>query len=140
MITAEQIAHFQTFGFLALKQAFSSNEMAEIVRVFDNLLEKDQQGKPALDEKQQSRYHRLQSVYGIAERHPTLTGLVADDRIYETVCQLLGDGCRWPSAPKDTIILGIQDGIQMAAAPKTIFLSRFHCIWIHSPKIPAACA
>ena len=95
MITTEQIAHFQTFGFLALKQAFSPDEMAEIGRVFDNLLEKDRQGQPVLDEKQQSRYHRLQSIYGIAERHPTLTGLVADDRIYETVCQLLGHGCRW---------------------------------------------
>ena len=90
MITTEQIAHFQTFGFLALKQAFSPEEMAEISRVFDTLLEKDRRGKPVLEEKQQSRYHRLQSIYGIAERHPTLTGLVADDRIYETVCQLLG--------------------------------------------------
>lgn len=95
MITAEQIVHFQTFGFLGLKQAFSPEEMGEIGRVFDDLLEEDRRGQPALDEKQQSRYHRLQSVYGIAERHPTLTGLVADDRIYEPVCQLLGDGCRW---------------------------------------------
>ena len=95
MITAEPIAHFQTFGFLALKQVFSLDEIAEISWVFDNFLESDRQGEPALDEKQQSRYHRLQSVYGIAERHPLLTGLVADDRIYETVCQLLGDGCRW---------------------------------------------
>ena len=95
MITAEQIAHFQAFGFLGLKQAFSSKEMVKIGRAFDDLLEEDRHGKPALDEKQQSRYHRLQSVYGIAERHPLLTGLVADDRIYETVCQLLGDGCRW---------------------------------------------
>ena len=62
MITAEQIAHFQTFGFLALKQAFSTDEMTEISRVFDNLLEKVRQGQPVLDEKQQSRYHRLQSI------------------------------------------------------------------------------
>ena len=95
MITAEQIAHFQTFGFLALKQAFSRDEMAEIGRVFDTLLESDRLSQPVLDEKQQSRYHRLQSIYGVAERHPTLTGLVADDRIYETVCHLLGHGCRW---------------------------------------------
>ncbi len=95
MITTEQIAHFQTFGFLALKQAFSPDEMVEIGGVFDKVLEEDRQGQPVLDEKQQSRYHRLQSIYGIAERHPTLTELVADNRIYETVCQLLGDGCRW---------------------------------------------
>ena len=95
MIATEQIAHFQTFGFLALKQAFSPDEMAEISRVFDTLLETDRQGQPVLDEKQQSRYHRLQSIYGIAERHPSLTELVADDRIYETVSQLLGHGCRW---------------------------------------------
>ncbi len=65
MITAEQIAHFHTFGFLALPQAFSTDEMMKIGRVFDNLLEEDRQGRPALDKKQQSRYHRLQSVYGI---------------------------------------------------------------------------
>ena len=70
MITTEQIAHFQTFGFLALKQAFSPDEMVEIGGVFDKVLEEDRQGQPMLDEKQQSRYHRLQSVYGIAERHP----------------------------------------------------------------------
>ncbi len=95
MITTEQIAHFQTFGFLALKQAFSFDEMAEISRIFDNILEEDRQGQPTLDEKQQSRYHRLQSIYGIAGRDPLLIGLVADDRIYETVSQLLGHGCRW---------------------------------------------
>lgn len=69
--------------------------MAEISRVFDNSLEEDRQGHASLDEKQQSRYHRLQSIYEIAGRDPLLTRLVADDRIYETVSHLLGHGCRW---------------------------------------------
>ena len=44
MITAEQIAHFQTFGFLGLKQVFSIEEIGEIGRVFDHLLEEDRRG------------------------------------------------------------------------------------------------
>ncbi|MCZ6680818.1 MAG: phytanoyl-CoA dioxygenase family protein [Candidatus Poribacteria bacterium] len=93
--TAEQVAYFETFGFLVLRQAFRPDEMASIGRVFDQLLEEDRQGRPFLDEKLRLRYHRLQSVYGIVERHPLLMGLVEDDRIYETVEQLLGHGCIW---------------------------------------------
>jgi hypothetical protein len=35
MLTDEQVAHFQTFGFIALPQLFSPDEMAEIEREFE---------------------------------------------------------------------------------------------------------
>ena len=88
MITAEQIAYFQTFGFLVLRQAFSSSEIAGISQAFDDLLVQDRQGQPFPGQKRQA-------LYGIAEKSPLLTGLVADDRIYETVEQLLGRGFIW---------------------------------------------
>jgi len=39
VITAAQVAHYQTFGFLALSEAFNSDEMAAIGRTFDELLD-----------------------------------------------------------------------------------------------------
>lgn len=88
MITAEQVAYFHTFGFLALRQAFRSDEMASICREFDDLIVQDRQGQPFPGE-------RRQALYGIAEKSPLLTGLVEDDRIYETVERLLGPGFIW---------------------------------------------
>lgn len=88
MIPAEQAAFFQTFGFLALRQAFRPEEMESIGRAFDDLLDRDRQGRPFPGE-------RRQALYGIAEKSPLLTRLVEDDRIYGTVEQLLGPGFIW---------------------------------------------
>ena len=88
MITKEQIAHFQTFGFLVLRQAFSPDEMDAISQKFDELLDKDRDGQPFPGESRQA-------LYGIAEMDPLLTDLVEDDRIYETVESLLGEGFIW---------------------------------------------
>ena len=46
MITAEQVAHYQTFGFLALRAAFKRDEMAAIGRTFDELLDQEREGRP----------------------------------------------------------------------------------------------
>ena len=46
MITAEQVVHYQTFGFLALRQAFKRDEMVAIGRTFDELLDQERQGRP----------------------------------------------------------------------------------------------
>ena len=61
MITAEQLAHFETFGYLALRQAFSQEEMEAISEDFDRLLDEERQGKPFPAESRQS-------LYGIAEK------------------------------------------------------------------------
>ena len=46
MITAEQVVHYQTFGFLALRQAFNRDEIVAIGRTFDELLDQERQGRP----------------------------------------------------------------------------------------------
>ena len=88
MITADQLAHFETFGYLALRQAFSQEEMEAIGEEFDRLLDEERQGKPFPAESRQS-------LYGIAEKSALLTGLVEDDRIYETMEGLLGPAFSW---------------------------------------------
>ncbi|MCZ6680674.1 MAG: phytanoyl-CoA dioxygenase family protein [Candidatus Poribacteria bacterium] len=88
MITEEQIAYFQTFGFLVLRQAFGPDEMNAIGQKFDDLLDKDRGGQPFPGVSRQA-------LYGIAENVPLLTSLVEDDRIYKTVESLLGDGFIW---------------------------------------------
>jgi hypothetical protein len=87
-ITPEQITFFRTFGFLALRQAFRTEEMAAIRREFDALLAQDRQGEAFSGT-------RRQALYALAEKSALLTGLVVDDRIYGTVEQLLGPGFIW---------------------------------------------
>jgi hypothetical protein len=88
MISVEQIAFFQTFGYLYLPQLFSPDEMAVISERFDHWLDKERDGAPFPGETRQS-------LYGIAELEPLFTNLVADDRIYSTVESLLGKGFLW---------------------------------------------
>jgi hypothetical protein len=87
-INSEQITFFQTFGFLPLRQAFRTEEISAIGREFDILLARDRQGEPFPGT-------RRQALYAIAEKSAMLTRLVADDRIYQTVEQLLGPGFLW---------------------------------------------
>ena len=88
MVTAEQLAHFETFGFLALRKAFSREEVMAISEEFDRLLDEDREGEPFPGETRQS-------LYGIAERSELLTDLVEDDRIYKTMEGLFGPGFHW---------------------------------------------
>ena len=88
MLTAEQIAHFETFGFLIRRQCFSSKEMEKISRAFDEVLTEDRQGQPFAGETRQA-------VLGLIEKRPLLSALVEDDRVYEPLEQLLGPGFVW---------------------------------------------
>ena len=88
MLTTEQIAHFETFGFVIRQQCFSATEMAEISRAFDDVLAEDRKGRP-FDGKAR------QGVLGFIEKRPLLSGLVEDDRIFEPLEQLLGPGFVW---------------------------------------------
>ena len=84
----QQAIHYKTFGLLVLPQAFAAAEVAAIRRIFDILLAEDRGGKPFSGE-------RRQTLFGIVEKHPLLTQLVEDDRIYATVENLLGSGFSW---------------------------------------------
>ena len=88
MLSAEQRAHFETFGYLVLRQAFSTQEVAEISREFDDVLAADRQGKPFAGD-------RRQAVLGFVEQRPILTRLVESDQVFEAMEQLLGADFVW---------------------------------------------
>ena len=88
MLNAEQLAHFETFGYLVLRQAFSPEETAEISRAFDDVLATDRRGQAFDGEKRQG-------VLGVIEQRPVLTRLVESDLIFEAMEQLLGPGFVW---------------------------------------------
>ena len=74
MTTTEQKAHFDTFGFLFMRELFSPKDMTGITREADDVLSEDRQGQPVPDEGQ--------TVVKIVERRALLTQLAEDDRIY----------------------------------------------------------
>ena len=80
MTSAEQVAHYQTFGFLSLRGAFNPDEVAAIGAVFDQLLARERGGKPFAGESRQT-------FFGIAEQDPLLSQMVEGGRIYQTVEQ-----------------------------------------------------
>jgi hypothetical protein len=85
MLTTQQIAHFETFGFLVLRRLFDERETDGIRRLLDEQLEADREGRP-YDES------RKQTMFGFLESRPELTGLLEDDRLYGPLGQLLGEG------------------------------------------------
>ena len=46
MLTNQQKAHFDAFGFLAVRQLFSPDEVDTIIREFDAAMLEDRGGKP----------------------------------------------------------------------------------------------
>ena len=82
MITAEQKAHFEAFGFLILRQRFTPQEMEEIREASVEVI-KQKGGEDALSG---DRF----ALMGFMERHPRLYGLVDDERIHEIPETLLG--------------------------------------------------
>ena len=83
MLTAEQVAHFQTFGFLVLRQLFTGDEISVMKREAEETYDDDRGGKPFDGEETQY----IQPFY---ERKPYLSTLVDDDRIYSIGEDLLG--------------------------------------------------
>lgn len=88
MLTDAQVAHFQTFGFLVLRNAFSSAEMDVIRDHFDEVMTANRDGTPFDGAK-------TQTVLWFAEQNPELARLAEDDRIYGPVGQLLGEDFIW---------------------------------------------
>lgn len=86
MLTKEQVEYFECFGFLHLRQAFSNAEVEEITDAAEEIFDAEL-GQLVGEEYGDVDY--------IVERHPRLTQLVTDARIYEPVRQLLGDDFLW---------------------------------------------
>ena len=87
MLSTEQVAHFHTFGFLVLRQAFARDEVEELSREADAAcVEKLDRGVDG------SAY--LWAPEFVEER-PALMKVLEDDRIYLSMKDLLGDELIW---------------------------------------------
>ncbi len=91
MLTAAQEEHFRTFGFLFFRKFFDAKEMAQVSADFDDVMAEGRSGQPFSGTQRQV-------VMGFLEKRPSLMALVEDDRIYETVVQLIQDVPIWISS------------------------------------------
>ena len=85
MLTGQQKSHFDAFGFLAVRQLFSPDEVDIITREFDAALLEDRGGRP-FDGKQK------QVVINWLYDRPPVQYLTTDERILGPIEQLLGPG------------------------------------------------
>ena len=85
MLTPQQQAHFNIFGFLLLKQCFTECEMAAFIDAAEALW--------ATDPEPEANGERRLNCF--VERRPDLTRLAADDRLYRSVESLLGADFIW---------------------------------------------
>ena len=83
MLTEEQKAHFDVFGFVMLPQLFSPKEI-EAIREASIAVIKQNESADALDSDEGW------SIGGFMERHPLLITLLDDDRIHGIPETLLG--------------------------------------------------
>ena len=82
MLSTEQKAHYQTFGFVALRRLFTPEEMSVIKLEADEIFEEDRAGQPAGEE--------TQGVAPFFERRPFMSTQVDDDRIHDIGVDLCG--------------------------------------------------
>ena len=90
MVKTGHSAFFETFGFLALRQVFSPVEMETITGAAEEIWAVEE-GLPEGG----GEYSGATAVAAIFEKHPMLTSLVEDDRIYNVIEHLLGPGFIW---------------------------------------------
>ncbi len=91
MLTSQQKAHFETFGFIIRRQLLSPEEMTAFTREFEEVLNEDRHNKPFAGKTRHA-------VSGFAEKRLLLRQLVEDDRIYLPIEQLLGPDFLWQSS------------------------------------------
>ena len=87
MLSGSQIAHFHTFGFLVVRQAFVPGEVEELVNEAADLCAQ-KLGRHIGEEE-------WLWAPGFVEESPVLMKLVEDDRIYLAMKDLLGDELIW---------------------------------------------
>ena len=87
MLTDQQISHFQAFGLLILRGAFSNAETGELIAETERLYRRVLGREPQEDE--------VIWEAGFVERSQQLMGLIDDERIHEAACDLIGDRFLW---------------------------------------------
>ena len=83
MLTPQQVAHFETFGFLVLRDVFTPEEMDTIERECNEIMKEVRGGAPFDGTERQA-------VQPFFERRPFTNTLMDDDRIYSIAEDLLG--------------------------------------------------
>ena len=95
MLTPQQIAHFETFGFLLLRQLFTADEMATIHQAAEASWQAERQRR-GLDDQ------AYLTLAPFIEHNPTLLHLPLDERIYTAIEALLGPGFLWGGSEGNT--------------------------------------
>jgi ectoine hydroxylase-related dioxygenase (phytanoyl-CoA dioxygenase family) len=95
MLTAQQQAHFATFGFLWLRQCLRADEIAAIRQAAEAIWQEERQRRGLADD----AYLTLPTFL---ERSPTLMALLTDERIYGAVTSLLGPDFLWSGSEGNT--------------------------------------
>ena len=88
MLSSQEIAFFETFGYLVAKGLFSQKEMKIIQEESDSILDEDRGGEKFSGEGRQA-------VLGFVERRPFLSTLPSDERIFDRIEDLLGNEFMW---------------------------------------------
>lgn len=94
MLSPQQIAHFDTFGFLLLRQAFSPAEAQAMLQEAEDIWRVERQ--------QRNLGPGYLSMAPFIERRPALAKLAEDDRIYGAIEDLLGSGFIWAGSEGNT--------------------------------------
>ena len=95
MLTPQQHAHYQTFGFLLLRQLFAPAEIITIQQTAETLWQAERQRRGLGD-------YAYLTIPGFIERSPALLRLAEDDRIYGRIEALLGPGFLWSGSEGNT--------------------------------------
>ncbi|RIK42097.1 MAG: hypothetical protein DCC55_09765 [Chloroflexi bacterium] len=95
MLTPQQLAHFEIFGFLCLRQLFSPAEIAAIRQEAETIWQTERQRRGLADD-------AYLTVAPFIERSPALLSLPADDRLYLALTDLLGPGFLWSGSEGNT--------------------------------------
>ena len=87
MLGNQQKVHFDAFGFLILREAFSAEEMESITAEAEASWQQNLAN--------QNEAEGYQAVVPFVERSPHLAELPVDDRIWQPIEELLGAGFVW---------------------------------------------
>jgi len=87
MLTAEQVASFETFGFLFFRQVFSREEMERITCAAEEVWEKCLGHRAGEDE--------AVSMGTFIEGQPELERLAEDSRVYDAAAHVMGSDLIW---------------------------------------------
>ncbi len=88
MLTRQQKAYFETFGFLVFRGLYTQVEIETISAEADSILDEDRGGKPFDGAARQA-------VLRFVERRPFLSTMPIGDRIFDAIEGLLGPGFYW---------------------------------------------